>query len=231
MLTWEEAGTAVSDGHSPTCASHVPGPRSPETCMARAGCGGRACLLSSTFIPKIWTVVICTMSPLLRDTPERGYEKAELNPVKSKNRCTHWDLLDGGYALGLLFQGPWWPLNVQKLREAAHSSSAGAGYHHPTSRWWTTCMQELGALWAILSPPIPEEMIKIKSLQSSLCKVIMHMKYWTKRFLPHLWWRHKAGDLPKRKVINLPLWKSIRHSEQPRVLNKLGKLKIPYLME
>lgn len=29
------------------------------------------------------------MSPLLRDTPERGYEKAELNPVKSKNCCAH----------------------------------------------------------------------------------------------------------------------------------------------
>lgn len=40
-------------------------------------------------IPKIWTVVMCTVSPL-RDTPEfkTGYEKAELNPVKSKNHCT-----------------------------------------------------------------------------------------------------------------------------------------------
>lgn len=29
-----------------------------------------------------------------------------------------------------------------------------------------------------------------------------------------------AGDSPKRKVINLPLWKSTQHSEQSRVLNK-----------
>lgn len=39
-------------------------------------------------IPNTWTVVMSTVSPL-RDTPERGCEKAELNPVQSKNRCTH----------------------------------------------------------------------------------------------------------------------------------------------
>lgn len=41
-------------------------------------------------IPKIWTVVMCTVSPL-SDTPEfkRGYEKAELKPVKGKHCCPH----------------------------------------------------------------------------------------------------------------------------------------------
>lgn len=40
-----------------------------------------------------------------------------------------------------------------------------------------------------------------------------------------------VGDSSKRKVINLPLQKSIQHSEYSRVLNILGKLKIPYLTE
>lgn len=167
-------------------------------------------------IPKIWTVVMCTLSPL-RDTPEfkSGYEKAELNSVKSKNCCTHWDLLDGGYALGLLFPGLWWPLDVQKLRGAASSSpSAEAPYQHPTSKVRKTCMQELGVLWVILSP---EEMTRIKSLQSNLCNSSCIWNTEQKRFLPHLSWRHMAGDSPKRKMINLPLWKkahSIQSSQE-----------------
>lgn len=67
-----------------------------------------------------WTAVICTV-PLLGGTPEfkRSYETANLSAVRSKNCCRHWGLLNGGYALGLMFQGLWWPLNVQRLRAAA----------------------------------------------------------------------------------------------------------------
>lgn len=139
MLIWEKAGTAGSDGHSPIC---VPGPRSPETCMARVTCGaGPAC--SPGCYPK--NMDCGDVSPL-RDTPEfeRGYEKEELNPVKAKNCCTHWDLLDGGYALGLLFQGLWWPLNIQKLRELPLPPLQRLSTNTKPQRLWITCMHDLG---------------------------------------------------------------------------------------
>lgn len=118
MLIWEEAGTAVSDGHSPTCASHVPGPRSPETCMARAGCGGRACLLSSTLSQKygLWWYAPC---PPSSETPQRGAMRRQSLILWSLRIAAHTEIIwMGATPWGCSFKvrdGPWMSKSWGKL--------------------------------------------------------------------------------------------------------------------
>lgn len=118
MLIWEEAGTAVSDGHSPTCASHVPGPRSPETCMAREGCGGRACLLSSTLSQKygLWWYAPC---PPSSETPQRGAMRRQSLILWSLRIAAHTEIFwTGAMPWGYSFKvrdGPWMSKSWGKL--------------------------------------------------------------------------------------------------------------------
>lgn len=88
MLLWEKAGT-VSMGTAPSVPAMSLGhahlkPARPDQAV------GQGLPALQDAIPKIWTALMCTTSPL-RDTPESdsSYDRAEPIPLKSKNCCTH----------------------------------------------------------------------------------------------------------------------------------------------
>lgn len=120
--TWHAAlgeGWDSVHGHSPICASHVPaGPCSPETCMAR-GAVGQGLPALQDVIPKIWTVLMCSVSPL-RDTLEfdRGYERAE-SILWSSRIAAHTEIFwMGAVPWGCTFKvcdGPWMSKSWGKL--------------------------------------------------------------------------------------------------------------------
>lgn len=131
MLFSEKAAKAKSDGNTTVrltvkatslgCVHSSPAACTIQhaTCVPRAGCRTGACLLFKTLSWQDGLQWRARCLPLEVPQNSRGGLRRQTLVLWGLRIAVDIEILNGGCALGLLFQGLWWPLNTQRLRKAA----------------------------------------------------------------------------------------------------------------